>query len=77
VSIPLLIAGRPAEALGKAEGVLKGDNGIQGLREAEEFSRRHRVDGVPFLIANGQTTLAGAQHPDTFLASFRQTLDPK
>ena len=56
----------------KADAVLKGDDGMEALKEAERLSRRHRVDGVPFFIVNGQITLAGTQHPDAFLDGFRQ-----
>jgi predicted DsbA family dithiol-disulfide isomerase len=40
------------------------------------MARRFRVEGVPFFVINGSLTLSGAQQPDTFLASFRQTLGP-
>jgi predicted DsbA family dithiol-disulfide isomerase len=62
---------------GKAEDLLKGDGGLEAIREAEELSRRFRVDGVPFFIINGKITLSGAQQPDTFLAAFRQEFAPK
>ena len=52
---------------GKAEVVLNGANG----QVAEELSRRHRLDGVPFFIVNGQMTVSGAQQPNTFLEMFR------
>ena len=52
---------------GKAEVVLNGANG----QVAEELSRRHRLDGVPFFIVNGQMTVSGAQPPGTFLEMFR------
>jgi len=58
---------------GKAEAMLKGNDGLEALRESEQLSRRHRVDGVPFFIINDQITLAGAQQPETFLEAFRQT----
>src|SRR5207244_11143371 len=34
----------------KAEGVLNGGDGLEAMREAEELSRRFRVEGVPFFI---------------------------
>ena len=57
---------------GNAEAVLKGNDGQEAISEAEEMSRRHRVDGVPFFIINGEITLSGAQQPDTFLEAFRK-----
>ncbi len=56
----------------KAQVVLNGEEGIEAMKEAEELSRQHRVDGVPFFIVNGQITLSGAQQPETFLEAFRQ-----
>ena len=56
----------------KAEAVLKGNDAQEAMKEAEEFSRRHRVDGVPFFIVKGQITLAGAQQPEAFMEAFRQ-----
>ena len=56
----------------KAEALLTGDEGMETIKGAGELSRRHHVDGVPFFIVNGEITLAGAQHPDTFLEAFRQ-----
>ena len=61
---------------GKAQATLNCSDGLEVIREANELSRRFRVDGVPFFIFNGQITLAGVQNPDTFLASFRETLGP-
>ena len=55
-----------------AEAVVKGNDGLEAIKEAEELSRRHRLDGVPFFIVNGQITLSGAQQADTFLEAFRQ-----
>jgi predicted DsbA family dithiol-disulfide isomerase len=62
-----------AEAgLDRVEGVLNGDDGLEAMKVAEELSRRHRVEGVPFFIVNNKITLSGAQHPDSFLEAFRQ-----
>lgn len=57
---------------GKAEAVLKGNEGMEALKEAGELSRRLRVDSVPFFVVNGKITLSGAQQPDTFLEAFMQ-----
>jgi predicted DsbA family dithiol-disulfide isomerase len=61
----------------QAEEVLNRGEGLEAIKEAEELSRRFRVDGVPFFIINGKITLAGAQQPDAFLDSFRQALAMK
>ncbi len=58
----------------KAEGVLKSDDGLEAIKEAEELSRRLRVEGVPFFIVNGKLTLSGAQPPEAFLDAFRQAV---
>ena len=47
-------------------------NGLEAMKEAEELSRRHRVDGVPFFIINGEVTLSGAQQPEALLEAFKQ-----
>ena len=56
----------------QAEAVLNGDDGLEAIKEAEELSRRFRVEGVPFFIVNGKITLSGAQQPEAFLEAFRQ-----
>jgi predicted DsbA family dithiol-disulfide isomerase len=56
----------------QADGVLGRGERLEAIKEAEELSRRHRVDGVPFFIINGKITLAGAQQPDAFLEAFNQ-----
>lgn len=56
----------------RAEAVLKGDEGMEAIKEAGEQARRLRVDSVPFFVINDQITLSGAQQPDTFLEAFTQ-----
>lgn len=58
----------------KAEAVLNGDDGLEAIREADELSRRFRVEGVPFFIVNGKVTLSGAQQPDAFRDAFKQAV---
>jgi len=58
-----------------AEAMLNSEEGLDAIREAEGLSRRHRVGGVPFFIINNEITLSGAQHPDAFLAAFREVID--
>ena len=55
-----------------AEATLNSNDGLEAIKEAEEMSRRHRVDGVPFFIINGEITLGGAQPPEAFLEAFGQ-----
>ena len=57
-----------------AEAMLNSEEGMDAIKEAEELSRRHRVDGVPFFIINNEITLSGAQQPDAFLDAFRQAI---
>jgi predicted DsbA family dithiol-disulfide isomerase len=57
---------------GNAEAMLNSDEGFDSIKEAEELSRQHRVDGVPFFIIGNEITLSGAQPPDIFLAAFNQ-----
>src|ERR1019366_4950671 len=38
----------------RAEAVLNGDEGMDAIKEADELSQRHRVDGVPFFIIIGK-----------------------
>ena len=54
-----------------AEAMLQGDQGLNAIKEAEELSRRHRVNGVPCFIINNEITLSGAQQPDVFLDAFK------
>jgi predicted DsbA family dithiol-disulfide isomerase len=56
----------------RAEAVLNSEGGMEAITEADELSRRHGIDGVPFFVVNDQITLSGAQQPDTFLEAFRQ-----
>ena len=57
--------------------MLNSYDGIEAIQEADELSRRLRVEGVPFFIVNGTLTLSGAQQPVTFLEAFRQVVDRK
>ena len=41
-----------------AEAVLNSNEGMDAIKEAEELSRRFRVDGVPFFIINNKITLS-------------------
>jgi predicted DsbA family dithiol-disulfide isomerase len=58
----------------RADGLLNGGDGLEAMKEAEELSRRFRVEGVPFFIVNYKITVSGAQQPDVFLEAFRQAL---
>jgi predicted DsbA family dithiol-disulfide isomerase len=58
----------------RAEAVLDSNDGLEAIKEAEGLSQRHRVDGVPFLMIDGEITLSGAQQPDALLDAFKQAL---
>jgi predicted DsbA family dithiol-disulfide isomerase len=60
-----------------AEALLKGDNGMEAFRDANEQALRLRVEGVPFFIINGMATLSGAQQPEAFNEAFRQAVGGK
>ena len=62
---------------GKAEGVLERGDGQEAIREADELTRRVRVEGVPFFVLNGSVTMSGAQPPAAFLAAYKQALGPQ
>ena len=56
----------------RAEHTLNGGDGLEAMKEAEELSRRFRVEGVPFFVVNNKITVSGAQQPDAFLEAFKQ-----
>jgi predicted DsbA family dithiol-disulfide isomerase len=56
----------------EAEAILKSDDGLEAIKEANALARRLRVESVPFFVVNGTLTLSGAQQPDAFLAMFEQ-----
>jgi predicted DsbA family dithiol-disulfide isomerase len=57
-----------------AEAMLNSNEGMNAIKEAEELSRRHNVDGVPFFIINNEITLSGAQRPNAYLDAFREAI---
>jgi len=57
-----------------AEAMLNSEEGMDAIKEVEELSRRHRVDGVPSFIVNNKITLSGARQPDAFLDAFREAI---
>jgi predicted DsbA family dithiol-disulfide isomerase len=57
---------------GRAESLLKSDEGLDSLRVAEGQARRLGVQGVPFFVINGKVAIAGAQEPQAFLDAFGQ-----
>lgn len=62
---------------GKADAVLDSGDGLEAVGEADQFARRHQVQGVPFFVVNGTLTLSGAEPPDAFLEAFRQAVTDK
>lgn len=61
----------------KALAMLNSDDGLEAIKEAEELSHRHRVEGVPFFIVDGKITMSGAQQPDAFLEAFGRSVASK
>jgi len=37
--------------------------------------KQRGLNGVPFFVINGVPAFSGAQHPEIFVAAFRQVLD--
>ena len=66
------VVAEPGLDRAKAEDVLNGGDGLEAMKEAEELSRRFRVEGVPFFIIDGRITRSGAQQPDALLDAFGQ-----
>jgi predicted DsbA family dithiol-disulfide isomerase len=58
--------------LDRAEAMLKNNDGIGAIREAEQRAQAVGVQGVPFFLVNNETALSGAQDPSVFLAMFEQ-----
>jgi predicted DsbA family dithiol-disulfide isomerase len=58
--------------LDRAEAMLKNNDGIGAIREAEQRAQAVGVQGVPFFLVNNETALSGAQDPSVFLAAFEQ-----
>lgn len=61
----------------RADAVLNSNDGLEAITEADDLSRRHRVDGVPFFIVNSKITLGGAQPPEAFLEAFGKAVNSK
>lgn len=55
---------------GRAEALLRADDGIEAIREAEEQAHALGISGVPFFVVNQAFALSGAQDPSVFLAAF-------
>ncbi|APW60397.1 DsbA family oxidoreductase [Paludisphaera borealis] len=58
---------------GRAEAMLKDDDGIEAIRKAEEHARSSGVQGVPYFLVNNKFALPGAQDASAFLAAFDRT----
>jgi predicted DsbA family dithiol-disulfide isomerase len=54
----------------RAEAMLRGDDGIEAIRESEQEAQASGVQSVPFVLINKQIALSGAQNPSVFLAAF-------
>lgn len=57
---------------GRAEELLRGDEGRAEVRGAEVQARRLGVQGVPFFIINGEVMLSGAREVSVFLEAFER-----
>jgi predicted DsbA family dithiol-disulfide isomerase len=55
---------------GRAEAMLRDDDGIEAIREAEKEAQALGINGVPFFLFNQVFALSGAQDPSVFLAAF-------
>lgn len=56
----------------RAEALLKGEEGLVGIRAAEDQSRRAGVQGVPFFTVNDTLVLSGAMEASAFLDAFKR-----
>jgi predicted DsbA family dithiol-disulfide isomerase len=55
---------------GRAEAILRDDDGIEAIREAEKQAQALGVRGVPFFIINNTLALSGAMETSAFLEAF-------
>jgi predicted DsbA family dithiol-disulfide isomerase len=56
----------------RAEAMLKNNDGIEAIREAEKEAQAFGVQGVPFFLVNNKIALSGAQDPSEFLSAFER-----
>jgi predicted DsbA family dithiol-disulfide isomerase len=61
----------------RAEGLLKGEEGLAAIRASEDQSRRARVQGVPFFTLNNTLVLSGAMEASAFLDAFKRARGEK
>jgi predicted DsbA family dithiol-disulfide isomerase len=64
------LAGRAGLDVGRAGSLLDGDEGLESIRAAEVRARRLGVQGVPYVVINGEVAISGAQGPKSFLDAF-------
>jgi predicted DsbA family dithiol-disulfide isomerase len=57
-----------------AKSFLESDQGRNEVLEEEREGLRRGLNGVPFFVINGIPAFSGAQRPDRFVETFRQTL---
>jgi len=58
---------------GEAEELLRGDGGLEAMREADEQARARGVNAVPCYVMGDSYALSGAQPPEVFLRMFAFT----
>ena len=54
---------------------VESDKGLEEVLKEEAEGKQRGLNGVPFFVINGVPAFSGAQHPETFVAAFRQVLD--
>jgi predicted DsbA family dithiol-disulfide isomerase len=54
---------------------VESDKGLEEVLKEEVEGKQRGLNGVPFFVINGVPAFSGAQHPETFVAAFRQVLD--
>jgi len=69
-----LVPTRRLPVVGRRAGRIRSGrrNAQEAIQEADELSRRVRVEGVPFFVINGKVTLSGAQPPEAFIEALKQ-----
>jgi predicted DsbA family dithiol-disulfide isomerase len=53
---------------------VESDKGLEEVLKEEVEGKQRGLNGVPFFVINGVPAFSGAQHPETFVAAFRQVL---
>ena len=54
---------------------VESDKGLEEVLKEEAEGKQRGLNGVLFFVINGVPAFSGAQHPEMFVAAFRQVLD--